>query len=137
MLSSFFHFFVSDIFVPSLFLSPTFSIKPYCISDTYESLTDAQEEFDICWKNHIWSLNPNKERNINTSVRDKIVLLFFVIRDNGHFLTSDYLLLIKNQTRFYIILRNWYLWAHNNTPFADLTFWEVCEGCWFISLLRH
>jgi len=46
LLSSFFHFFVSDIFVPSLFLSPTFSIKPYCISDTYESLTDSQEEDD-------------------------------------------------------------------------------------------
>ena len=44
MLSRCFHFGVFEIFVSSLFLSPFFLKKPCCISVTYKSLTESQEE---------------------------------------------------------------------------------------------
>jgi len=44
LLSRYFHFRVSEIFVSGLFLLPFISAKPYCISVTYEELTGFEEE---------------------------------------------------------------------------------------------
>ena len=54
MLSKCFHFGVFEIFVSSLFPNPIIFKKPYCVSVTYESLTDSEEEdYDGCGYLHL------------------------------------------------------------------------------------